>query len=122
MKKVLAPSLWVENRYLHPRLIPTSPTEKGGSLSGQRAVGFLRDPLRQRWGAHLATFSDMYGLPSDFSGAREAEGIPDPLDRAEVVESALVASPIGIERIRAECRHFDGWVSRLEQLPPGGEG
>ena len=48
--------------------------------------------------------------------------MPDPLERAEVVESALVASLIGIERIQAECRHFDGWVSQLEQLPPGGQG
>ena len=29
-----------------------------------------------------------------------------------------VASRIGVERIRQECRHFDGWVSRLESLPP----
>lgn len=89
VKEVLARSLWVEDLYLYPRLIPTSPTSKGGSLSGQRVVGFLRDLLRQRWAAQIATFFDLYGLPSDFPGARDAEGIPDPLERATAVEAAL---------------------------------
>lgn len=209
VKEVLARSLWVEDLYLYPRLIPTSPTSKGGSLSGQRVVGFLRDLLRQRWAAQIATFFDLYGLPSDFPGARDAEGIPDPLERATAVEAALrraavdaagrgerrfhphiqpyefeallfseterfgqvqakwadagaklaeardraispehindgegshpsallqglkpryrkpdhgvrVAARVGIERMRAECRHFDGWVSRLERLASGG--
>ena len=29
---------------------------------------------------------------------------------------ALIASIIGLERIRAECPHFDSWLSALEQL------
>lgn len=210
VKEVLARSLWVEDLYLYPRLIPTSPTSKGGSLSGQRVIGFLRDLLRQRWDAQVTTFFDLYGLPSDFPGAREAESILDPLQRASAVEAALraaaveaagrgerrfhphiqpyefeallfsetqrfgqvqpkwvkagvklsevrhravspehindgedthpsallqvlkpryrkpehgvrVAARIGIERMRAQCRHFDGWVSRMEQLSSGAE-
>lgn len=31
-----------------------------------------------------------------------------------------VAMSIGLERIRAECRHFDRWLSRMESLPPLG--
>lgn len=56
VKEVLARSLWVDDLYLYPRLIPTSPTSKGGSLSGQRVIGFLRDLLRQRWDAQVTTF------------------------------------------------------------------
>lgn len=210
VKEILARSLWVEDLYLYPRLIPTSPTSKGGSLSGQRVIGFLRDLLRQRWEAQVTTFFDLYRLPSDFPGAREAESILDPLQRASAVEAALraaaveaagrgerrfhphiqpyefeallfseterfgqvqpkwakavvklaavrhravspehindgegthpsallqvlkpryrktehgvrVAARVGIERMRAECRHFDGWVSRMEQLSSGAE-
>lgn len=33
-----------------------------------------------------------------------------------------VAKSIGLERIRAECRHFDRWLSRMESLPPLGRG
>jgi len=29
---------------------------------------------------------------------------------------ALAALEIGLEKIRAECPHFDGWVRRLEAL------
>jgi hypothetical protein len=29
---------------------------------------------------------------------------------------ALAALEIGLEKIRAECPHFDGWVRRLESL------
>ena len=76
VKEVLARSLWVEDLYLYPRLIPTSPTSKGGSLSGQRVIGFLRDLLRQRWKAQVTTFFDLYRLPSDFPGAREVEPGP----------------------------------------------
>lgn len=36
----------------------------------------------------------------------------------KVVYGPEVARRIGVERIRTECRHFDGWVSRLESLPP----
>ena len=36
----------------------------------------------------------------------------------KVVHGPEVARRIGVERIRQECRHFDGWVSRLESLSP----
>lgn len=44
------------------------------------------------------------------------------LDRyKKTLHGVEIARRIGIGRIRAECRHFDGWVSRLEQLSPGAE-
>lgn len=36
----------------------------------------------------------------------------------KVEHGVKLATRIGLERIRRECRHFDGWVSRLESLPP----
>ena len=208
--EVLGPSLWPQEVFLHPRLISTSASGKGGALTGPRVIHHLRNLLRERWAIPVTTFFDLYGLPPDFPGVRQAEGTADPLQRAAAVEAALhaaavkaagrgerrfhphiqpyefegllfsdptrfgevrkewadaeelwearrgasspehindgagthpsarlgalkprfhksahgveVASRIGIERIRAECRHFDGWVSRLEQLSAGLEG
>ena len=33
---------------------------------------------------------------------------------------SAVAQRIGLERIRAECRHFDAWLTRIERLSPLG--
>lgn len=32
---------------------------------------------------------------------------------------SLIAIDIGIDRIRKECRHFDAWVRRLEDIAGG---
>lgn len=36
----------------------------------------------------------------------------------KVRHGVTLGAEIGIERIRAECRHFDQWMKRLEDLPP----
>jgi len=36
----------------------------------------------------------------------------------KVLHGELIAHDIGLDRIRAECPHFDDWVSRLETLDP----
>ena len=36
----------------------------------------------------------------------------------KVLHGTAVSKRIGIERMRAECRHFNRWVRRLEVLPP----
>ena len=201
--QILGPELADSNVFVEARLIPTSAKGKGGALSGQRVLRFLRNTLRQRRDTHVTTFFDLYGLPPDFPGP--AGSPPDPLDRAAAIEASLheevvrvarcrpdrflphiqpyefeallfsdtshfareqpeweqgadelaearrgAASPehindgpdthpsarldrlagyqkvrhgtaltqrIGLDRIREECRHFAGWVSRLESLP-----
>ena len=201
--QILGPELADSNVFVEARLIPTSPKGKGGALSGQRVLRFLRNTLRQRRDTHVTTFFDLYGLTSDFPGL--AGSPPDPLDRAAAIEASLheevvrvarcrpdrflphiqpyefeallfsdtshfarerpeweqrseelaaarreAASPehindgpdthpsarlerlagyhkvrhgtalakrIGLDRIRDECRHFAGWLSRLESLP-----
>lgn len=39
----------------------------------------------------------------------------------KVRHGIAVSKEIGIQRIRAECRHFDEWLARLEALPPLGD-
>lgn len=36
----------------------------------------------------------------------------------KVLHGSAAAARIGLERIRKECNHFDGWLTRLEQLQP----
>lgn len=38
----------------------------------------------------------------------------------KVADGVEVAAAIGLERIRAKCRHFAQWLSRMEALPPLG--
>ena len=36
----------------------------------------------------------------------------------KVRHGQAISSRIGLDRIRAECRHFDKWLTRMESLPP----
>ena len=98
--QILGPALAGSNVFVEARLIPTSLAGRGGALTGQRVLRFLRDTLRQRSDTHVTTFFDLYGLPSDFPGVAAS-----PLD------------PVGLDRIRRECAHFAEWLTRLESLP-----
>lgn len=208
VRDVLAPRLSDREISLQPRLIKTSPGGRGGALSKQRVLGFLRNTLRERGRTYVTTFFDLYGLRPDFPGIDEARHKKDPREKSEVVERILadavveasgcraerflpyiqphefeallfsdvvafgavksewrrfvgelqrvrddtetpehindgpdthpsarltkllypryakplhgsrVAATIGLDRIRAECRHFDGWLSGLESLRP----
>ena len=96
--EILQPALAHSNVFVDPRLIPTSPLQKGGALTGQRVLRFLRNTLRQRRDTCVTTFFDMYGLPADFPGA--AGSRRDPLQRATAIEGALHKEVVQI----AECR------------------
>ena len=36
----------------------------------------------------------------------------------KVRHGRAVSERVGVDRMRAECNHFDGWVARVETLPP----
>ncbi len=36
----------------------------------------------------------------------------------KVRHGTALSSKIGLDRIRAECKHFDAWLTRMETLPP----
>ena len=208
VNEILAPTLGGRKTFLFPRLIPTSPGSKGGSLKRQRVLRYLRNTLRERRNTYVTTFFDLYALPSDFPGRSEAAARMDPVERAAAIqtefhaavinavecrpdrflphiqphefEALLFSEPgqfakeepawqrymaqleeirrsastpehindgsethpsarlqrllrpryrkvlhgravskrVGIDRMRAECKHFDSWLKRLESLPP----
>ena len=208
VNEILTPTLVGRETFLFPRLIPTSPGSKGGSLKRQRVLRYLRNTLRERRNTYVTTFFDLYALPSDFPGRSEAAAWMDPVERAAAIqtefhavvinaaecrsnrflphiqphefEALLFSDPgqfaeavpewrrymteleeirrsastpehindgsethpsvrlqrllrpryrkvlhgpavskrVGIDRMRAECKHFDSWLERVETLPP----
>ena len=48
IKEILGPALVKNDIVVHPRLIGTSRSSKGGSLKAQRVLRFLRNTLRER--------------------------------------------------------------------------
>lgn len=114
VRDLLARDLGRRNIFLQARLIPTSSgakdkdkdgasAAKGGALTGQRVLRFLRNTLRERRkqsNVYVTTFFDLYGLPADFPGVSTANALPDMADRAEAIEHALHTEAVRL----AECR------------------
>lgn len=86
---VLARPLAERGVFVQPRLIPTSPSAKGGALKFPRVLRFLRNTLRERQDTFVTTLFDLYGLPADFPGRAEAADLLDPLQRASAIERKL---------------------------------
>ena len=207
VNRILRQHFTHQDKFVQPRLIPTSQRAKGGALSRQRVLRYLRNTLRQRQDTYVTTFFDLYSLRPDFPGQSEAAADSDPIERATAIEVRLqetvleeakclpgrflphiqpyefesllfsdigqfseaepawkpfishleaarqsaatpehindgiethpsarlqsllhprynkvrhgvaVSSRIGLDRIRAECHHFNKWIARMEALP-----
>ncbi len=89
VRDFLGPALANGNLFVCPRLIHTSPRSRGGALTPQRVLGFLRNTLRERKDTYVTTFFDLYGLHPDFPGVSRAARQPDPLKRATAVEAGF---------------------------------
>lgn len=100
VRDFLCPALANGNLFLQPRLIHTSPHSRGGVLTRQRVLRFLRNTLRQRKDTYVTTFFDLYRLLPDFPGVSQAARQPDPLEKAAAVEAELHAAVIR----EADCR------------------
>lgn len=207
VRDVLAPVFGAREVFLYARPIATSKRGRGGALSRDRVVSFLRKTLRERADTYVTTLFDLYGLRPNFPGVADAPG-GDPIARCAAIETAFqnviaaesacrpdrflphiqpyefeallfsdvsrfgevqagwsrfvpalqqardaaespehindgprthpsarleqlrepsydkplhgsrLAERIGIERMRGECSHFDGWLTRIETLQP----
>jgi len=102
VRELLAPALWYREIDVQARLIRTSPTARGGSLSRDRVLDYLRRTLHEKPFAYVTTFFDLYGLESDFPGVSSAVRIPDPLARATRVETELTTETVALAGCRPE--------------------
>ena len=98
--KILGPELAGSNVFVETRLIPTSRKGRGGDLSPQRVLLFLRNTLRERNDTHVTTFFDLYGLAPDFPGV--AVPTRDPLGRASAIEASLHAEVVRVTQCRRD--------------------
>ena len=99
VKELLYRELQQRGVFTEPRLISTSPVARGGALSGQRVLRYLRNTLKERRDTYVTTFFDLYSLPNDFPGRADARVPADPLDRAAEIETEFHAAVIR----EAEC-------------------
>lgn len=102
IRDVLAPQLTDRDLSLQPRLIDTSQRGRGGALSTERVLRYLRNTLRQRADTYVTTFFDLYRLPADFFGVATARTNPDPLQRCRIIEGALAQAVIQESGCRPE--------------------
>jgi hypothetical protein len=109
VRDVLAPRFLDRRIFIQPRLIPTSKGARGGGLTRDRVLRYLRNTLRERSDTYVTTFFDLYGLASDFPGRGEADAIPDPLARASAIESRLAEAVVS----EAQCR-VDRFLPHLQ--------
>lgn len=86
VNNILRQHLTHQGVFVQPRLIATSRHAKGGALSRQRVLRFLRNTLLERQDTYVTTFFDLYALRSDFPGQSETATYSDPLERASTIE------------------------------------
>lgn len=100
IRDILAPHLAERRIFVEPRLISTSRRGRGGALSRDRVLRFLRNTLLERSDSYVTTFFDLYALDREFPGRAEAEAVADPLARASAIETRFAEAVIR----KAQCR------------------
>lgn len=100
--EVLAPNFWPRNQNLRPRLISTSRYSRGGALSRDRILHYLRNTLRERGDNYVTTFFDLYGLKQDFPGVTEAASVRDPIVRAVSIEARFAEAVVRDSQCRSD--------------------
>jgi len=95
VRRLLYYELWSIEVFVEPRLIPTSPSARGGALNRQRVLHFLRHVLQEQKNTYVTTFFDLHALPKDLHGLDDISSTTDPISRAEKIEIAFRESVIG---------------------------
>ena len=94
VREVLAPPLTALDISFQPRLIETSEHGRGGALTREH----INDGRHTHPSIRLkTTLEPRYVKP---------------------LHGSKIAKAIGVERIRAECHHFNDWMNRIESLKP----
>jgi hypothetical protein len=91
VRDVIAPDLAYKQIFLTPRLIPTSPGNKGGALKYQRIKHFIINCLKEDTDTILTTFFDLYALDQAFPEFEESKKLNDVYQRVKYLEQAFKA-------------------------------
>jgi len=88
VRDVIAPVLAYQHIYLEARLIPTSKTGKGGSLTYERVKRFVTNSLKEG-NVFVTTFFDLYALNKDFPDFLESQKQTDVYQKTIQLERAF---------------------------------
>lgn len=108
-RDVLGPELFDHGHFVHPRLIRTSSSGRGGALRWNRVRLYLRNTLRERADTYVTTFFDLYKLDTDFPGWDQAKAFLNPLDRTTELERHFHAAVVA----EAQCRE-DRFIPHIQ--------
>lgn len=112
IRDVVAPAFYHLNIYLHPRCIPTSKSSKGGAVTFERFMRYVRNTLNEREDTYVTTMLDLYGLDSNFPDYQAALSCIDIYRKAETLESGLVNEVI--EKISCRPERFIPYIQPYE--------
>lgn len=88
----------------------------GPQFPDGEATGALEQLERER---HNLAPEEINDGPQTAPSKRLIRAVPA-YDDVKALAGPEIAARIGLPRLRAACPHFDGWVSSLERLGPGG--
>lgn len=112
VRDVLAPELWGREIFLYSRLISTSQRAKGGALTRDRVLRFLRNLLCERADTYVTTLIDLYGLRPDFPGVVDAGTGIDPIARCALIERRFTDEVVALSGCRPD--RFIAYVQPYE--------
>lgn len=93
-------------------------------------IGKLAAPFPES--RHREAIARLHKVAGDFESPEHIDDDPDTApskriiadipeyDLRKDVAGVAAAEAIGLDVIRSKCRHFDDWLTKLEQLPQGG--
>ena len=102
ISRLVVPALAERAVYVTPRLLRTSRRARGGALTPERVLHQVPRILKERDGVYVSTFFDLYGLAPGFPGVSIAEGLADPISRAEAIETAFREAVVEVAKCRRE--------------------
>ncbi len=102
VKDILADPFGYRSIFLHARVIRTSRYGRGGDLSRDRVLRYVRDTIRERTDTYVTTLFDLYGLQSNFPGREDASGLVDPIERAIAVERGFHRTAVNEIQFRSD--------------------
>ncbi len=111
VRDVLAPVFGARDIFLHARPIATSKQGRGGALSRDRVISFLRKTLCERLDTYVTTIFDLYGLRPDFPGLAGAVA-GGPIARCSAIEIAFEATVVAASGCRPD--RFIGHIQPYE--------
>lgn len=89
IKRLVGPTLRPLQVFVKPQMLKTSQDARGGAINFDRLKFNARNTLRQKPGAVLSTFIDLYGLDTSFPAFAESKAKPNLETRLAHLNMAL---------------------------------